>query len=189
MGDHRCALASTLDHCIHLIDSETGSELASYRGHTNQRYKVQSTLNPSNALVVSGSEDHRVCFWDLEGGDMFASVAAHDSPVFCARFQGDTLVTAAGDGSIKVWDAAGAARRTQSRLRPKLQAVGATGENLPAAFGKKPRHQYGGRSIDSTTGSTTTPLAPPHAITAVLDDDLAGEADDSTMLAPKRKDR
>merc|ERR1712125_50381 len=105
----------------------------------------------------------------MGGGDMFASVAGHDSQVFCARFQGDSLVTAAADGSIKVWDAAGVARRTQSRAPPKLQAVGAAAENLPAAFGKKPRHHYGGGCGGSPTGPTTKTAAPAHVTTAVLD--------------------
>jgi WD40 repeat protein len=36
-----------------------------YKGHSNADYKVDSCLTQDDAHVVSGSEDGRVCFWDL----------------------------------------------------------------------------------------------------------------------------
>ena len=37
----------------------------SYKGHSNSDYKLDSCLSHDDAHVVSGSEDGRVCFWDL----------------------------------------------------------------------------------------------------------------------------
>ena len=37
----------------------------SYKGHSNSDYKLDSCLSHNDAYVVSGSEDGRVCFWDL----------------------------------------------------------------------------------------------------------------------------
>ena len=37
----------------------------SYKGHKNSDYKLDSCLSHDDAHVVSGSEDGRVCFWDL----------------------------------------------------------------------------------------------------------------------------
>jgi WD40 repeat protein len=39
--------------------------LFSYKGHSNSEYKLDSCLSHDDACVVSGSEDGRVCFWDL----------------------------------------------------------------------------------------------------------------------------
>ena len=39
--------------------------VCSYKGHQNEDYKVDSCLTHDDAHVVSGSEDGRVCFWDL----------------------------------------------------------------------------------------------------------------------------
>lgn len=36
-----------------------------YKGHVNNDYKVDSCLTQDDAHVVSGSEDGRICFWDL----------------------------------------------------------------------------------------------------------------------------
>ena len=37
----------------------------SYKGHTNSDYKLDSCLSHDDAHVISGSEDGRICFWDL----------------------------------------------------------------------------------------------------------------------------
>ena len=37
----------------------------SYKGHSNSEYKLDSCLSHDDACVVSGSEDGRICFWDL----------------------------------------------------------------------------------------------------------------------------
>jgi mitogen-activated protein kinase organizer 1 len=36
-----------------------------FRGHANSEYKVDCGLTVNDQYVVSGSEDGRVCFWDL----------------------------------------------------------------------------------------------------------------------------
>jgi mitogen-activated protein kinase organizer 1 len=185
--DHRCVLASTLDDCIYLIDADTGCELASYRGHRNKHFKVQSMLDPSNAFVVSGSEDHRVCFWDLAGGDMFASVAGHDAQVLCARFQGDTLVTAAANGSIKVWEVSGASRRAQKSGSALVSnapnvAPAASGQSLPITFGKK---QPAARSQGGLGTGAVMKLDA--SVTAQIETEAPSETMDSAP--PKRKDR
>merc|ERR1712187_184684 len=103
-NDKQCVLVSTLDHNIRLLERDSGDELACYKGHTNQRFKVQSAFGPSDACVVSGSEDHRICFWDLVDGNMICSVKGHGGPVLSMRLFENNLVSGAGDGTIKVWD-------------------------------------------------------------------------------------
>ncbi len=36
-----------------------------YAGHVNSDYKLDSCLSQNDSHVISGSEDGRVCFWDL----------------------------------------------------------------------------------------------------------------------------
>ena len=48
---------------------------------TWQSYAVSSCLTSTDAHVVSGSEDGRVCFWDLVDGDMVTSIQAHTKVV------------------------------------------------------------------------------------------------------------
>ena len=36
-----------------------------YKGHKNSDYKLDSSLSHDDAHIVSGSEDGRICFWDL----------------------------------------------------------------------------------------------------------------------------
>lgn len=104
-NDGQCLLCSTLDSKIRLLERETGNELASYEGHVNRRFKVQSTLDPSDGFVVGGSEDNRLCFWELVEGTMVGSLE-HSGPVFCVEFSGDIMATASADGVIKAWNVA-----------------------------------------------------------------------------------
>jgi len=107
-NDRQCILVSTLDDSIRLLERETGNQLALYKGHTNKRFKVQSSLDPTDSYVVSGSEDNRVFFWDLVEGSILGSFKEHDGPVLCTAFCESTMVTAATDGMIKVWKVEGA---------------------------------------------------------------------------------
>ena len=38
---------------------------ARYTGHKHSQYKIDSCLNDEDTLIVSGSEDGKVYFWDL----------------------------------------------------------------------------------------------------------------------------
>jgi mitogen-activated protein kinase organizer 1 len=66
-NDKNCILASTLDNSISLFDKETGDRLAKYKGteYKNGEYKLNSTLSYTDAHVISGSEDGKICMWDL----------------------------------------------------------------------------------------------------------------------------
>lgn len=103
-SDGECILVSTLDNQVQLLERETGNQLACYKGHLNHRVKVQSSLDTSDSFVVSGSEDGRLCFWELvEGTPLGGLRKDHASAVLCCAFFEETLVTASADGIIKVW--------------------------------------------------------------------------------------
>lgn len=144
--DKQCLLVSTLDDTIRLIEQETGSELARYVGHANTKFKQQSTLDPAGARVVAGSEDGRVCAWDLVDAGTPSSVPGHSGPVFCVAFSGELLATAAADGTLRVWKASAP---TPAAGRRTLEAFGSavTSLGLPPAFGRARQPRTAGASL------------------------------------------
>lgn len=104
--DSQCVLASTLDDTIRLMDKDTGELLNEFTGHKNRDYKVDSCLSSSDAQVVSGSEDGRICFWDLvEGKILHTLEKAHQSVVYSISYHPTeiALLSASSDGKVKVW--------------------------------------------------------------------------------------
>ena len=77
-----------------------------FTGHKNRDYKVDSCLSSSDAQVVSGSEDGRICFWDLvEGKIVHTLEKAHESVVYSISYHPTeiALLSASSDGKVKVW--------------------------------------------------------------------------------------
>ena len=77
-----------------------------FTGHKNRDYKVDSCLSSSDAQVVSGSEDGRICFWDLvEGKIVHTLQKAHESVVYSISYHPTeiALLSASSDGKVKVW--------------------------------------------------------------------------------------
>ncbi|RKO84259.1 WD40-repeat-containing domain protein [Blyttiomyces helicus] len=105
-GDKNCVLASSLDNTIRLFDKENGELLSEYTGHKNSQYRIVACLTNTDAHVISGSEDGRICMWDLVEGNMVMSVAAHTRSVSCVAYHPTrtAMVSTSLDGSVKVWD-------------------------------------------------------------------------------------
>lgn len=104
-SDRLCLLLGCLDSTLRLLDRETGEVLNSYEGHMNKSHKVDSCLSDSDAHVVSGSEDGRVCFWDLVETTMLPSLQAHEEAVTSVTYHPSesTMLTSSVDGTAKVW--------------------------------------------------------------------------------------
>lgn len=104
--DGQCVLASTLDDTIRLMDKDSGELLNEFTGHINKDYKVDSCLSSSDAQVVSGSEDGRICFWDLVEAKIVHTLdKAHESVVYSLSYHPteNYLLSASSDGKVKVW--------------------------------------------------------------------------------------
>ncbi|KAI9355109.1 WD40-repeat-containing domain protein [Zopfochytrium polystomum] len=106
-NDKNCVLASSLDSTLRLFDIENGELLAEYKGHTNTSYKITATLTSSDAYVISGSEDGRICYWDLVEGSLLQSIQAHSKLVTCVAYhpKEDILISTSTDGMVKVFGA------------------------------------------------------------------------------------
>ena len=48
-----------------MIDISSGNSLASFKGHKNNKYRVDNASYLKDEFVVSGSEDGNVYFWDV----------------------------------------------------------------------------------------------------------------------------
>jgi hypothetical protein len=57
-------LVSTLDSTIRKIDLETGNLLQRFKGHVNEKYRIQSALADSEGWVVAGDETGVLVSWD-----------------------------------------------------------------------------------------------------------------------------
>ncbi|KFM67883.1 WD repeat domain-containing protein 83, partial [Stegodyphus mimosarum] len=66
--DGQCVLASCLDNALRLVDKDSGEILSEYRGHKNENYRIESCLSNTDSLIISGSEEGCVYFWDLIEG-------------------------------------------------------------------------------------------------------------------------
>ncbi|CEM08840.1 unnamed protein product [Vitrella brassicaformis CCMP3155] len=104
-NDENCVLVTCLDDTIRLLEKGTGELLNSYRGHTNHKYRVRAVLDPSDAHIFCGSEDHRLCVWDLLNPKLLHHEKAHGGAIFTVRFHAEkeAMLTTSADGLIKVW--------------------------------------------------------------------------------------
>lgn len=120
-------IVSLLGGNVHFVEKRTGDTLKSYSGHLHKEFRLNSVLDGECKIIVSGSEDGRICYWPLEGGDMMYQ-RAHKGPVMCIKFSmrefikdgvlqtdldlqareslktGKQLMLSVGsDGSLKAW--------------------------------------------------------------------------------------
>ncbi|XJO72166.1 hypothetical protein BDV3_003321 [Batrachochytrium dendrobatidis] len=105
-NDGNCILVNTLDSKIRLFDKETGELLSEYTGHKNSDYRVVSTFSYTDAHVISGSEDGRICMWDLVEGNLEKTLEGHTMAVTCVAYHPKlhTMVSTSLDGTVKVWE-------------------------------------------------------------------------------------
>ena len=79
--DGNALLISTLDSTIRLFDKGNGQLLQSYQGHSNQNYRIRSTLAFADAAVIGGSEDGCLYVWDLLDGTVLEKLRAHGGKI------------------------------------------------------------------------------------------------------------
>eukprot|EP00850_Spirogloea_muscicola_P007667 SM000039S14497 [mRNA] locus=s39:391996:394293:- [translate_table: standard] len=103
-NDGNCVLAGYLDSTVRLLDKASGELLNEYKGHVNESYKLDSCLSNTDAHVISGSEDGRICFWDLVDARM-TSIKGHTAAVTGVSYHPKEccLLSSSVDGSVAVW--------------------------------------------------------------------------------------
>lgn len=99
-------LLSCLDGTIKLLDRHDGSLVHNLTGHTNTEFKMDSTFTHKGKYAISGSEDGRLCAWNVDSGKAIESVSAHSRMVSGVSIHpgvGEYLLTSSNDTLIKLW--------------------------------------------------------------------------------------
>lgn len=104
-NDKNCILVSCLDSHLRLIYKSTGDILNDYSGHKNETLQIDSCFSYNDAVVVSGSEDNNILFWDLVEAKCIHSISGHNSVVTSVAYhpKEQKLLSADKDGVIKFW--------------------------------------------------------------------------------------
>jgi mitogen-activated protein kinase organizer 1 len=131
-NDRQCIIVSSLDSTIRLLDKDTGELLNEFKGHRSKDYKIDCCSSNTDAHIISGSEDGRVCIWELVEVRLYSMLnseqvlththfdlyrhsqaklvqslpqGSETSVVYSLAFhpKESCLLAAASDGSIKVW--------------------------------------------------------------------------------------
>merc|ERR1712129_88557 len=89
-----------------------------------------------DAVVVSGSEDNRICMWDLVEASLVRSLPGHGGPVLSLSLFKDTLVSGAADGVVKVWKPPAGPSAGIEAARGGVAQAQAQAAGLPVSFGK-----------------------------------------------------
>ncbi|XP_036345990.1 WD repeat domain-containing protein 83-like [Rhagoletis pomonella] len=72
--DEQCLLAACQDSAVRLIDCETGSLLAEYKGHKAEDFQIECGIITKDAHIVSGSSEGCALFWDLLEGKILQQI-------------------------------------------------------------------------------------------------------------------
>ena len=127
---------------IYLLDSTTGGQLASFRGHTQLLESLKAVLgwadeppqdeevralafSSDGKMLVSGGEDKAVQLWDVEKRAKHATLKGHKEWVTAVAFSADGKTAASGDAGkvIKLWDVR--TRRERATLRGHRSTINA----------------------------------------------------------------
>ena len=114
MGDDEC--------CLKLWNYETGKAEKVYRGHTNSKYCLFGSFFTHNAqkpLVVNGSEDGSILFWDVTTQNIVHRIPGNTR----LRAEGGALDVSGAETAAAKADEAGAAEESDVKAEPE-EAVG-----------------------------------------------------------------
>jgi WD40 repeat protein len=92
----------------------------------------------ADTLIAAAGEDEFVRLYDLDSGDLIEEKAAHRDWIRAVSFAGDMLITASGDGSIRMWKVSGQeftlVRTTDTPARVRAVAVSPEADFIVAAI-------------------------------------------------------
>lgn len=100
----RAARCSPDDDIIHIVDCDSGTEVLTLQGHSEQI--TSAAFSPDGRLIASGSEDKTVKIWDAVTGYELLTLQGHTWPVCSVCFSPDSRRIASGsdDKTIRIWD-------------------------------------------------------------------------------------
>jgi WD40 repeat protein/serine/threonine protein kinase len=89
------------DGTARLWNGATGQLRQTYRGST--RGLADATIAPDGSMVVAGSSDGLLRFWEATSGRSLWTLPVHKSPVIGIHFEGDDIVTRGFGGEVSRW--------------------------------------------------------------------------------------
>ncbi len=103
-ADATRAITCSTDKTLKIWDLETGHELRTLVGHSDEVNGLAVT--DDWRVVVSASRDQTLKAWDLETGRLLCSLAGHSDSIYGVGLSanGHIAVSASKDTTLKVWD-------------------------------------------------------------------------------------
>jgi len=112
--DGKTLASGSDDHSVRLWHQHTGECLRVLQGHTSwvssvafsPVSKAVATLDASDCLLASGSEDQSVRLWETRTNLCLKTIQGHSNGVWSIAFspQGTTLASGSQDGVIRFWN-------------------------------------------------------------------------------------
>ena len=127
-GD-RYALSASTDGTLRVWDVGTGRHL--HCMETDGQYVTALATLPDGRTVVSASVGGTLTAWDMDSGEAIREYVGHTGRVDELVVHGDRIVSASGDRTVRIWDAANA--RTLHEIPAEVTSMAIADEWLVAA--------------------------------------------------------
>ena len=103
--DGRRVAAGGLDEAVQIWDAQSGTNLLTYRGHSNDVEHI--AWSPDGTRIASVSRDATVQVWDAKSGKRLFIYRNHGVALFSVAWSPDGTRIASGsiDWTVQVWDA------------------------------------------------------------------------------------
>jgi hypothetical protein len=103
--DGKLLASGSGDKTIKLWNAQTGTELRTLSGHSQQVRSV--VFSPDGTRLASGSGDQTIKLWDTQIGSELCTLAGHSHQVHAVVFSpdGSRLASGSEDKTIKLWNA------------------------------------------------------------------------------------
>ncbi|KAJ5564504.1 hypothetical protein N7513_000746 [Penicillium frequentans] len=95
-------VSGSYDCTVRVWKISTGHVQFTLTGHTLKVYSV--VMDHKRNRCISGAMDHMVKIWSLDDGALLYNLDGHSSLVGLLALQGDHLVSAAADSTLRIWD-------------------------------------------------------------------------------------
>ena len=100
-------ISAGLDKKLKLIEIDTGEEIRSFIGHTDQTLIHSINFNSTGDKFITAGGDGTVRVWDIASGLQTERIRAHQGGAYSAKFDPSEkyIVSGGDDFLVKLWDA------------------------------------------------------------------------------------
>jgi WD40 repeat protein len=100
-------ISAGLDKKLKLIEIDTGEEIRTFIGHTNETLVNSINFNAAGDKFITSAWDGTIRVWDLLSGLQLIKIKGHPGGVYSAKFDpsGKFIVSGGDDFMVRLWDA------------------------------------------------------------------------------------